>query len=93
LSAVAPVAGAELSTGMWVELIFEGDWVRAQLTWVSPHRTLFMFNSAGSKAHSMSRRTLNRLRTQGLMRVVSDGHLVNHALNDVAQVALRNSLA
>jgi Protein of unknown function (DUF1631) len=93
LSAVAPVAGAELSTGMWVELIFEGDWVRAQLTWVSPHRTLFMFNSAGSKAHSMSRRTLNRLRTQGLMRVVSDGHLVNNALNDVAQVALRNSIA
>ncbi len=92
LSSPAPVAGAELSTGMWVELIFEGNWVRAQLTWVSPHRTLFMFNSAGSKAHSMSRRTLDRLRTQGLMRVVSDGHLVDNALNAVAQVALRNSL-
>ena len=92
-SAPAPVAGAELTTGMWVELIFEGKWVRAQLTWVSPHRTLFMFNSTGGKAHSMSRRTLDRLRTQGLMRVVSDGHLVDNALNAVAQVALRNSLA
>lgn len=91
-SVPAPVAGAELSTGIWVELIFEGQWVRAQLTWVSPHRTLFMFNSTGGKAHSMSRRTLDRLRTQGLMRVVSDGHLVDGALNDVAQVALRNSL-
>ncbi|MBC7609071.1 MAG: DUF1631 family protein [Polaromonas sp.] len=91
--APAPVAGAELSTGMWVELIFEGKWVRAQLTWVSPHRNLFMFNSSGGKAHSMSRRTLDRLRTQGLMRVVSDGQLVDNALNAVAQVALRNSLA
>ena len=88
----APTAGAELATRMWVELVFEGQWVRAQLTWVSPHRTLFMFNSAGGKAHSMSRRTLNRLRTQGLMRVISDGHLIDNALDAVAQVALRNSL-
>ena len=87
-----PTAGAELATRMWVELMFEGQWVRAQLTWVSPHRTLFMFNSAGGKAHSMSRRTLNRLRTQGLMRVISDGHLIDNALDAVAQVALRNSL-
>ena len=86
-----PAAGAEISTRTWVELMFEGQWVRAQLTWVSPHRTLFMFNSAGGKAHSMSSRTLNRLRTQGLMRVISDGHLVDNALDAVAQVALRNS--
>lgn len=91
-SASAPAAGAEITTGSWVELMFEGQWVRAQLTWVSPHRTLFMFNSAGRKAHSMSRRTLNRLRTHGLMRVVSDGHLVANALDAVTQVALRNSL-
>ena len=90
-SAPAPAEGAELVTRTWVELMFEGQWVRAQLTWVSPHRTLFMFNSAGNKAHSMSRRTLNRLRTQGLMRVVSDGHLIDNALDAVAQVALRNT--
>jgi len=91
-SAQASVAGAEMTTTTWVELMFEGQWVRAQLTWVSPHRTLFMFNSAGRKAHSMSRRTLNRLRTQGLMRVVSDGNLVDNALDAMTQVALRNSL-
>ena len=91
-SAAAPTAGAEMATRMWVELMFEGQWIRAQLTWVSPQRTLFMFNSAGGKAHTMSRRTLDRLRTQGLMRVVSDRHLVDNALDAVAQVALRNSL-
>ena len=91
-SAPQPAAGAEMVVGTWVELMFEGQLLRAQLTWVSPHRTLFMFNSAGRKAHSMSRRTLNRLRTQGLVRVVSDRHLVDNALDAVTLVALRNSL-
>ena len=88
----APADGGELVLGTWAELMLEGQWVRAQLTWVSPHRTLFMFSSVGGRAHSMSRRTLTRLRTQGLLRVVSDGHLVDNALDAVAQVALRNSL-
>ena len=83
---------ADMVLGTWAELMFEGQLLRVQLTWVSPHRTLFMFNSAGSKAHSMSRRTLDRLRTQGLIRVVSDRHLVDSALDAVTQVALRNSL-
>ncbi len=87
-----PVTAGELTHGTWAELMLEGKWVRAQLTWVSPHRTLFMFTSAGGKAHSMSRRSLERLRSQGILRVVSDGHLVDNALDVVAQVALRNSL-
>ena len=91
-AAPAAVAGGELAIGTWAEIMLEGKWVRAQLTWVSPHRTLFMFSSAGGRAHSMSRRTLTRLRTQGMLRVVSDGHLVDNALDAVAQVALRNSL-
>ena len=92
LVAPQPASGPELVVGTWVELMFEGQMLRAQLTWVSPHRTLFMFNSAGRKAHSMSRRTLNRLRIQGLMRIVSDRHLVDTALDAVTLVALRNSL-
>ena len=91
-SAPLSSVGAEMVVGTWVELMFEGQLLRAQLTWVSPHRTLFMFNSAGRKAHSMSRRTLNRLRTHGLMQVVSDRHLVDNALDAVTLVALRNSL-
>ena len=87
-----PAVGADMVVGTWVELVFEGRLLRAQLTWVSPHRTLFMFNSSNRKAHSMSRQTLNRLRTHGLMRVVSDRHLVDSALDAVTQVALRNSL-
>lgn len=82
-----------LTTGSWVDLALGGVWVRAQLTWSSPHRTLFMFISAGGMAHSMSRRTMDRLRGMGLIRLVSDGRVMDNALDAVAQTALRNDLA
>lgn len=81
-----------LGTGSWVDLAQDGVWVRAQLTWASPHRTLFMFTSSGGLAHSMSRRTMDRLRDSGLIRLVSDGHVMDNALDAVAQAALRNDL-
>ncbi|HCY17037.1 MAG: hypothetical protein A2Z93_00800 [Curvibacter sp. GWA2_64_110] len=84
---------ADLSIGTWVELMLKQEWVRAQLTWTSPQRTLFMFTSAKGLAHSMTRRTMDRLRNRGLIRVVSDGHVVDSALDAVAQAALRNEQA
>jgi hypothetical protein len=81
-----------LGSGSWVDLALDGLWVRAQLTWASPHKTLFMFTSAGGRAHSMSRRTMDRLRTTGLVRLVSDGHVMDNALDAVAEAALRNNL-
>jgi hypothetical protein len=80
-----------LAVGSWVDLALEGEWVRAQLTWASPHRTLFMFTSGGKKAHSMSRRTMERLRALGLIRLVSDGRVMDNALDAVALAALRNN--
>jgi hypothetical protein len=81
-----------LATGSWVNLALDGVWVRAQLTWASPHRTLFMFTSSAGSAHSMSRRTMDRLRSAGLIQLVSDGHVMDNALDAVAQAALRNDL-
>ena len=81
-----------LITGSWVDLALGGVWVRAQLTWASPHKTLFMFISSGGMAHSMSRRTMDRLRGLGLIRLVSDGRVIDHALDAVAQAALRNDV-
>jgi hypothetical protein len=87
-----PVGAAELRTGTWLELIVNGNWLRVQLTWASPHATLFMFTSQAGTAHSMSRRTLERLRGQGMMRVIADRTVVDDAFDEVAQAALRNSL-
>ena len=82
-----------LNTGSWVDLALGGVWVRAQLTWASPHRTLFMFISGTGLAHSMSKRTMDRLRGMGLIRLVSDGRVLDNALDAVAQAALRNDVA
>jgi hypothetical protein len=82
----------ELRIGAWVEIHIKGEWVRAQLTWCSPHATLFMFTSIGGTAHSMSRRTMEKLRTGRQLRVVADRPVVDEALDQVAQAALKNSV-
>ncbi|WP_332813213.1 DUF1631 family protein [Ramlibacter sp.] len=87
-----PAGAADLRTGTWAELVVEGQWTRVQLTWASPHGTLFMFTSLAGTAHSMSRRTLERLRSQGSLRVVADRPVVDDALDQVAKAALKNSL-
>jgi hypothetical protein len=89
---LTPEATVSIPIGSWVELMLEGVWVRAQLTWASPMRTLFMFVSRGGKAHSMSKRTMDKLCSQGMIRMVSDGRMVDKALDAVAQTALRNSV-
>jgi hypothetical protein len=89
---VEPVQAGELRRGTWAELMADGKWTRVQLTWSSPHGTLFMFTSQAGTAHSMSRRTLDKLRSQGLLRVVATRHVVDEALDQVAQAALKNSL-
>jgi hypothetical protein len=87
-----PVQPEDLRIGAWVEIQIKGDWVRAQLTWRSPHATLFMFTSIGGDAHSMSRRTMDKLRANGHLSVVADRPVVDEALDQVAQAALKNSV-
>ena len=87
-----PVGAAELRTGTWLDLMVNGAWLRVQLTWASPHATLFMFTALSGSAHSMSRRTLERLRGQGMMKVVAERNVVDDAFDQVATAALKNSL-
>ncbi len=87
-----PASGGEMRTGTWVELLVNNQWLRAQLTWASPHATLFMFTSQAGSAHSMSRRTMDRLRAQGHIKVVAERNVIDEALDQVAKAALKNSL-
>lgn len=86
-----PLAPPELDTGAWVDLKTQGGWVRAQLTWTSPRGGLYMFISAKGLAHSMTRRTLDRLIGGDALRIVSRSGVVESALDAVAQQALRNT--
>lgn len=86
-----PLAPTDLVTGAWVDLSVQGEWVRAQLTWTSPRGGLYMFISSKGMAHSMTRRTLERLLGSDALRIVSRGGVVESALDAVAQQALRNT--
>ena len=95
-----PTAGVEpafdsaevMQPDAWVELVVNDQWVRAQLTWISPHNTLFMFTSAGGRSHSMTVRMLEQLTAQGRFKVISRRGLLDGAFDNVAQTAMRNSV-
>ena len=61
---------ADFVIGAWVELITNGRTVRTQLTWASPHGTLFLFTAADASTQSMTRRMRDKLASEGLLRVV-----------------------
>ena len=85
-------ASVNLHVGDWVELLVDMQWVRAQLTWISPHDTLFMFDSEGGRKHSMTSRVLNHLLGLELVKVVSQQGVLDGALDSVARTAMRNSV-
>lgn len=89
---LAPVLPqASLQPGAWVELYIHGGWTRYQLTWASPHGTLFMFTSAAGRTQSMSRYLLDRMLQAGTLHLISGQAVVDGALDAVAQAAARNS--
>ena len=74
-----------LHQGSWVDLHARDRWRRASLTWVSNRATLFMFVSNGGQPHSMTRRSLERLVRERLLRPVEAGAVVPRALEAIAQ--------
>ena len=82
----------ELELGDWVDLLVDMQWLRAELTWVSPQGTLFMFTSQGGRKHSMTSRVLRNLLTLDLVKVVSQQGVVEGALDSVARTAMQNSV-
>jgi len=66
----APDPYADFVIGAWVELVTNGRVVRTQLTWASPHRTLFLFTAPDASTQSMTRRMRDKLAAEGSLRVV-----------------------
>lgn len=87
-----PASLDELPLGTWIELLKDGEWVRTQLTWGSPHGTLFLFTNSFGSTQSMTRRSRDRLIAAGQLRMVSSQPMVDGALDAVAQTAMRNSV-
>lgn len=84
-------ASGPLAVGTWVDLRDGEQDLRCQLTWASPHGTMFLFNAANGRSVSLTLRGLERLREMGRLRVVAGNRLVDEALNEVTRQALINS--
>ena len=84
----APPAAAtiddEFTVGSWVDLVSAGKVMRTQLTWASPHKTLFLFTAADGSTQSMTRRMRDKLAAEGSLRVLSNQHVVDRAIGAMA---------
>jgi hypothetical protein len=83
---------AALSVGCWVELKVAGVWLRTQLTWISPQRTMYLFTNVHGKVQSMTKRMLLRLNQSDAFKVLSEQPVVEDALDAVVHTAMVNSL-
>jgi len=83
--AQAELVISELQEGSWVDLFSKQRWRRARLSWASGNRTLFMFVSHGGRPHSMTKRSLQRLVVNRLVRPIESHAIVQHALDAVVR--------
>jgi hypothetical protein len=86
------IVDGDLPLGSWVEIWANGQWVRTQLTWASPHGTLYLFTGVFGTTQSMTRRSRDKLLASGKLRLISGQPVVEGALDAVAQAAMRNSV-
>jgi hypothetical protein len=82
-TAAGPAAWVEaLQAGGRCRLFLDGSWLTARLRWVSPSRNLYVFSSRhGRRAHSLTRRMLQKLRHAGLATRIESGHLLAQAID------------
>lgn len=81
-----------LHQGDWVNMLRGGSASRAELIWVSPEQTMYMFTTTTGRNQSMSRGTLDRLIKQGHVQLLVPANVMDNALNAVTETALRNSV-
>jgi hypothetical protein len=81
----AELALADLVPGCWVDLFARQQWRRARMVWAAERGTLFMFVSTGGQPHSMTRRSMQRLLRERMLRPVAREGVVPRALQRIAQ--------
>lgn len=82
----------DLVAGAWVSLQDDAaQWERMQLTWSSPHGTMYLFNGPGGRTTSMTRRSFEKLWEAQRITLVAAHSVVDDALDSVLDVAVLNS--
>lgn len=84
---------SRLRTGDWVDLHSGGQWLRAELVWASSKSSLFMFISRGGRAHTMTRRSCEKLLAKRWLCPVDTRAVVKEALQKVLKPAVDEAVA
>ncbi len=88
----SPDSPIAVALGEWVDMQKGSRWQRAQLTWISPRGSLFMFTDVDGAPFSMTLRSLQSFQAEDKLRVVAASDLVVTALDAVAATALQNTV-
>jgi Protein of unknown function (DUF1631) len=74
-----------LEPGQVCRLFLLERWMNAHLVWRSANHSMFIFNSRhGGRTHSLSRRSLEKLRAAGLATTIERGEFVAQAMRELA---------
>lgn len=88
---LAPTNVPDLSAGARLSLVGDdGQSQRLQLTWSSPHGTMYLFNGPGSRATSMTRRSFERLWQSHRISFVAAHSVLDDAPNRGPNVPVLN---
>lgn len=81
-----------LTLGAWVEMNHPpGHLQRAELIWISPHGTMYLFKNGEGQSTSLSKSMCEHLFQQQRLRVIAMNSMVDDALDTVMAKAVRNS--
>jgi hypothetical protein len=73
-----------MTPGARYQVFLQGRWTRVQLLWRSPHGQFFLFAGADpSHAHSVTRRALERLSEERLIKPLEDVSLIQRAVDSL----------
>ena len=79
--AASPVAA--LQVGDIVAMQLHGDWTDVQLLWTSDNGYFLLFAGSGDGSHSFTRKALERMAAQGLLRTADSGSALQRASDEL----------
>jgi len=75
-----------LRVGQWCHLFLQGEWLTAQIAWISDAGHYFLFVSPDAEArHSLTRGALERLLPAGLITALGEDRIVDRAAQMLRQ--------
>lgn len=77
---------ARQRVGNWYHLFIQGEWLTAQIAWISDSQQFYLFiGQDADQRHSLTRGAIERLLANGLITALDDDSLVQHAVETLMQ--------